>query len=98
MALWDTAGQEDYDRLRPLGYPDTDGFFICFAIDSPASLDNVQEKVASHSHYSDERETCAKQRACSGFQKYCISVLAFLFFSWAAKWTSAQTRKPLGSF
>ncbi|KAG0037006.1 GTP-binding protein Rho1 [Podila clonocystis] len=44
LALWDTAGQEDYDRLRPLSYPDTHVILICFAIDSPDSLENVQEK------------------------------------------------------
>src|ERR1700744_450204 len=45
LALWDTAGEEDYDRLRPLSYPDSHVILICFAIDSPDSLDNVQEKV-----------------------------------------------------
>ncbi|KAJ1559209.1 GTP-binding protein Rho1 [Cladochytrium tenue] len=47
LALWDTAGQEDYDRLRPLSYPDSHVILICFAIDSPDSLDNVQEKWIS---------------------------------------------------
>jgi len=47
LALWDTAGQEDYDRLRPLSYPDSHVVLICFAIDSPDSLDNVQEKWIS---------------------------------------------------
>ena len=45
LALWDTAGQEDYDRLRPLSYPDSHVVLICFAIDLPDSLENVQEKV-----------------------------------------------------
>lgn len=45
LALWDTAGQEDYDRLRPLSYPDTNVLLICFSIDSPDSLENVPEKV-----------------------------------------------------
>ncbi|KAJ2778193.1 GTP-binding protein Rho1 [Coemansia interrupta] len=47
LALWDTAGQEDYDRLRPLSYPDSHVIIICFAIDSPDSLENVQEKWIS---------------------------------------------------
>jgi small GTP-binding protein len=46
LALWDTAGQEEYDRLRPLSYPETDLIFVCFAIDCPNSLDNVLDKVS----------------------------------------------------
>jgi Ras-related C3 botulinum toxin substrate 1 len=45
LGLWDTAGQEDYDRLRPLSYPQTDVFLICFSIVSRASFDNVKAKV-----------------------------------------------------
>ncbi|KAM3162250.1 GTP-binding protein RHO1 [Lachancea thermotolerans] len=52
LALWDTAGQEDYDRLRPLSYPDSNVVLICFSIDLPDSLDNVQEKwIAEVLHF-----------------------------------------------
>jgi Ras family protein A len=61
LSLWDTNGSEgqsfsypclprtyplgDYDRLRPLSYPEAHVILICFAIDSPDSLDSIQEKV-----------------------------------------------------
>jgi len=45
LGLWDTAGQEDYDRLRPLSYPQTDIFLICFSLISPTSYANVTTKV-----------------------------------------------------
>ncbi|ORX57684.1 hypothetical protein BCR36DRAFT_580256 [Piromyces finnis] len=44
LGLWDTAGQEDYDRLRPLSYPQTDIFLICFSLVAPPSLENVKTK------------------------------------------------------
>jgi Ras family protein A len=44
LALWDTAGQEEYDRLRPLCYPDTSIILICFSLDNFDSLENVVEK------------------------------------------------------
>ncbi len=44
MALFDTAGQEDFDRLRPLSYPDTNIVLICFSVDSPVSATSVIEK------------------------------------------------------
>jgi small GTP-binding protein len=42
--LWDTAGSEDYDRLRPLSYPQTDVFLMCFSIKSRTSLENIRDK------------------------------------------------------
>ncbi|KAJ3127437.1 GTP-binding protein Rho1 [Nowakowskiella sp. JEL0407] len=44
LALWDTAGQEEYDRLRPLSYSDAHVILITFSIDMPDSLENVIEK------------------------------------------------------
>ena len=44
LELFDTAGQEDYDRLRPLSYPNTSVFLVCFSIVHPPSFDNVEEK------------------------------------------------------
>lgn len=44
LALWDTAGQEDYDRLRALSYPESDVIVMCYACDSASSLENVMDR------------------------------------------------------
>ncbi|GMG22558.1 unnamed protein product [Ambrosiozyma monospora] len=44
LSLWDTAGQEEFDRLRSLSYNDTHCIILCFSIDSMDSLENVKNK------------------------------------------------------
>lgn len=52
IGLWDTAGGEDYDRLRPLSYPGTDGFIILFSVVNPTSFRNIETKwVPEISHH-----------------------------------------------
>lgn len=72
LALWDTAGQEEYDRLRPLSYPETDLLFVCFAIDCPNSLENVMDKVSIAPVWT----LLPQQLICySGILKFFISAL-----------------------
>ena len=47
MALWDTAGQEEFDSLRPLSYPGTDLFIICYSVASRSSFKNIGERVCN---------------------------------------------------
>ncbi|KAL7716626.1 Rho family GTPase [Entamoeba marina] len=44
MSIWDTAGQEEYDRLRPMSYPNTNILIICFSIDSRSSFGNISQR------------------------------------------------------
>jgi Rho family, other len=47
LSLWDTAGQEEFDRLRSLSYDDTHAIMLCFSVDSKDSLENVESKWTS---------------------------------------------------
>ena len=44
LGLWDTAVNGDYDRLRPLSYPGTDVFLLCYSVINSTSLANVLTK------------------------------------------------------
>ncbi|PKS05901.1 hypothetical protein jhhlp_007732 [Lomentospora prolificans] len=55
-ALWDTAGQDDYDNLRPLAYVDTHFFCICFKVSDPDSLDNTIEKWTPEIRHFNKRK------------------------------------------
>jgi len=55
LVLWDTAGQEDYDRLRPLCYQRTHVVVVCFAVDERTSYNNVELKwMPETRHYCPE--------------------------------------------
>ena len=42
LSVWDTAGSADYARLRPLSYPETNVFLVCFSIASQQTLDDIR--------------------------------------------------------
>jgi len=44
LGLWDTAGQEEYDKMRTVSYPHTDVFVLCFSLVHPMSFDNVKNR------------------------------------------------------
>ncbi|KAM0676898.1 hypothetical protein BDAP_002489 [Binucleata daphniae] len=44
LAVWDTAGQEEYDAVRPVSYSDTDLVFLCYSIENKGMLMNIEEK------------------------------------------------------
>ncbi|XP_028903396.1 rho-related GTP-binding protein RhoU [Ornithorhynchus anatinus] len=44
LQLCDTAGQDEFDKLRPLCYAHADVFLLCFSVVSPASFQNIREK------------------------------------------------------
>ncbi|KAL5132289.1 Rac-like GTP-binding protein RAC2 [Glycine soja] len=53
LGLWDTAGQEDYNRLRPLSYRGADVFLLAFSLLSRASYENISKKwIPELRHYA----------------------------------------------
>ncbi|MCP9263959.1 Transforming protein RhoA [Dirofilaria immitis] len=43
LTVCDTAGEDDYNTLRPLSYPDTDVFIACYSVERPESLKGIRE-------------------------------------------------------
>ena len=52
LGLWDTAGQSDYDYMRPISYPQTDIFLICFNVSNRESFKNVKVWISEARTYA----------------------------------------------
>lgn len=57
LGFWDTAGQAEYDRLRPLSYPQTEVFLCCFSVISPASFQNIRAKWIPEIRHHSPKDT-----------------------------------------
>ncbi|KAI8897582.1 ras family-domain-containing protein [Globomyces pollinis-pini] len=44
LEIWDTAGQDEYTRLRPFAYTNAHAVILCFAIDRLDSFNNINQK------------------------------------------------------
>merc|ERR1719289_193536 len=51
LDLWDTAGQEEFDRIRYLSYRDTHVFFFCYSCVDPDSFQNISSKWLPEVNY-----------------------------------------------
>lgn len=82
LSLWDTAGQEEFDRIRLLSYADTHLYVLCFSVENRDSLENIREKwleeITDHSPYAkiilvalkcDLRE---ERQDCISYQEVCF--------------------------
>eukprot|EP00928_Gymnodinium_smaydae_P002518 TRINITY_DN10909_c0_g1_i1.p1 TRINITY_DN10909_c0_g1~~TRINITY_DN10909_c0_g1_i1.p1 ORF type:complete len:417 (-),score=50.64 TRINITY_DN10909_c0_g1_i1:194-1444(-) len=58
LGLWDTAGQEDYDRLRPLSYPQTDVFLLVFSLTDRVTFENIRSKWHPEIQHHVPRAPC----------------------------------------
>ncbi|KAH3764889.1 small G-protein [Pelomyxa schiedti] len=58
VSLWDTAGGEEYDRLRPLCYFGTSIFLVCFSVANPTSFERVRTKFQTFKWYPEISRHC----------------------------------------
>jgi len=100
LVLWDTAGQEDYDKLRPLSYPQTDVFVLCYSVVGRDSFINVEHKwleevkktnqhvpfvvVGTKRDLRDERKTDHDQVSTQEGEALCKKLGAMGFFECSA--------------
>lgn len=78
LNLWDTAGQEEYDRLRPLSYPQTDIFLLCFSINEPNSFENVKDKWFPEIRHNTNYENLELFRVCGKYPILLVGTKADL--------------------
>lgn len=76
-----SAGQEDYDRLRPLSYPQTDVFLVCFSVVSPSSFENVKEKVSLNHSNQPEADILLVALSIFCVMQFCRLVISLGCFS-----------------
>jgi len=86
FALWDTAGQEDYEQLRPLSYPNTDVIVICFSIDNRDSFANVSLKwIPEVRHF------------CPRTPIVLVGTKTDLRYNPGAAYSSSSDKRPVGT-
>jgi len=51
LDLWDTAGQEEFDRIRYLSYRETNVFFLCYSCVDPDSFNNIKSRWVPEINY-----------------------------------------------
>ncbi|CAG7819614.1 unnamed protein product [Allacma fusca] len=51
MSLWDATGDEEWDRVRTMLYPETNVILMCFSIDDPTSFQNISKKWYREVHF-----------------------------------------------
>ena len=51
LHIWDTPGQDEFDRLRPLSYQDAKCILLCFELGNRASFKNIEDRWSKEVEY-----------------------------------------------
>ena len=79
LSLWDTAGPEGYDRVKPLSYADSDVILVCYSLTDANhdSFQNVKSRVRT-TRDSFNKHGLSGVRAWISNHMYCFSGTSLL--------------------
>mmetsp|Transcript_9325 Transcript_9325/g.12564 ORF Transcript_9325/g.12564 Transcript_9325/m.12564 type:complete len:191 (-) Transcript_9325:19-591(-) len=100
LGLWDTAGSQDYDRLRPLSYAHTDFFLVCFSIMSPDTFENIRARwipETFHHHWVTEKFLLVGTKADLRTDKVALQTLKEKNLEPITRQMGEQLAKDLGA-
>jgi len=81
VQLCDTAGQDDFDPLRSLCYPETDVFLVCFSVVCPSSYHSVASRWINEVRKYCPSAPIILVRSINGLYNLFVNNIIFIYYN-----------------